>query len=266
MDKKKAGRNKLAETFAEFENYLRYIYGDDECESLDSDMKARLESKNDEVRNQMLLLLLAQSATKGAFAKEYEKVSNEAYENIRLMYHYRYEFYVRGNEQDENKLHFYKYLASEKGAKQFKDSINTIKYETLQFQYSPALTLEENLFNLKVFSTAAELYLIFINRGIYDDATNDTDENIRLLLGQIRNKDYRLTMTSKQRFEKWQRYIDAYDMSQANTLADVHDKLHSKDKRTHIIEESKPGCVWSDVEYAKKLILAAEKGTFPEID
>jgi len=104
MNKKKTGINKLAETFAEFEMYLSYIYGDDECESLSPDIKAMLKSDNEDLSKQALLSLLAQSVSKGAYAKEYEQIQNIAYENIRLMFHYRYEFYVRGTEQDVKKV------------------------------------------------------------------------------------------------------------------------------------------------------------------
>jgi len=117
-----------------------------------------------------------------------------------------------------------------------------------------------------MFTEAADAYIHLINIIGYNSGYEVGENDLMLVLGKLRNKDLRITQTTEKRINNWKRYLAAYDMSQDYSLADIHDKIHGKDKRTHISKESKPGCAWSDVEYAKKLILAAEKGTFPEID
>jgi len=254
---------KLDETLAEFDRYVGYIYGNEYCESLDPDIKARLESEDEDVRNQMMLLLLLHCATKGAYPKEHMAVEADALNDIKNILYYRYEFYRRGNEKDKEKLKSYKYMSTDEGAKFMKEQLNSMPYKTLQYQYSNGLTLEENLFNLKAFTAAAEIYLTMMNRYFYNAVSSDSDINMKPYMGKVRTKDNRVTLTSKQRFEKWQRYLDAFDKYQNNTLEKVYDEVRPA-STTNV--SSKAGSAWSDVEYARKLILAAEKGTFPEID
>jgi len=176
------------------------------------------------------------------------------------VFEYQCEFYKLSDNIDDSKMSVYESLATNS---EWQNIISRLIYKTKPMEFTlslnvlkPATILKAELDDFyKTANTIIEIASVFVNRLIYfhkSDAINDMDARA------IYRTDPDMLFT------KWQLYLDAYKLHESgHDYIEIFHILHGEDNKKTVANPYFTVKLY--VDSARKLIKAAEQGTFPYV-